>query len=157
MLPQLQARLVEEEAEEQEPLRKLKILLYNVDKSGNIVKASLLRDPALGPWDIIAIQEPWKHPFQDTTHHPAKDKLTLLYPDPGEVEGDARVRFFLNDRIDKSQLSYEFITRHRNHHHEEQPPTTNPSPALADLTEVLQKGRGEQHIIVGDLNIHHLS
>ncbi|KAL9035785.1 MAG: hypothetical protein Q9180_004667, partial [Flavoplaca navasiana] len=125
------------------------------------------RQRTIEQWDIIAIQEPWKNPFQDTTHHPANDRFTLLYPDPGEVEGETRVCFFLNGRIDKSQLSYEFTSRDIgtitiqskhpiagtvaiNVHNIYNEPATNPTPALAELTEILSKGRGQQHIIRRD-------
>ncbi|KAI4280306.1 MAG: hypothetical protein L6R38_004556 [Xanthoria sp. 2 TBL-2021] len=103
-----------------------------------------------------------------------KDKFILLYPDPGEIEGDARVCYFLNIRIDKNQLSYEFISRDigtitikRKHltagtaiinvYNIYNEPATRPAPALTDLTDILRKCRGEQYIIVGDFNIHHLS
>jgi hypothetical protein len=38
-----------------------------------MVMASLLRDPEIDDFDIIAIQEPWTNPYTATTHHPAKD------------------------------------------------------------------------------------
>lgn len=51
----------------------LSILQYNVGKSRDIVMATLLRDPKIVDFDILAIQEPWVNPFMDTTHQPAKD------------------------------------------------------------------------------------
>lgn len=42
--------------------------------------AQFLRDPAVLQADIIAIQEPWKNPYKDDTHHPAKETHELLYP-----------------------------------------------------------------------------
>ncbi|KAJ5710399.1 hypothetical protein N7488_004555 [Penicillium malachiteum] len=49
--------------------------------------AQFLRDPDVLRADVIAIQEPWKNPYQNTTHHPAKDTHELLWP-----EGDERPR-----------------------------------------------------------------
>ena len=51
----------------------LHILQYNTHKSRNQVMASLLRDPRVLQYDILAIQEPWLNPYQSTTHHLAKD------------------------------------------------------------------------------------
>ncbi|ROT39081.1 hypothetical protein SODALDRAFT_332514 [Sodiomyces alkalinus F11] len=45
--------------------------------------ATLLRDPRIDNYDILAIQEPWKNPFNDTTHHPVKDRFHLCYPTNG--------------------------------------------------------------------------
>jgi hypothetical protein len=77
----------------------LTILQYNVRKSREIVMATLLRDPRVHEYDILAIQEPWWNPFAATTHHPAKDIFHLCYP-VREDEGRARVCFFVNKRLD---------------------------------------------------------
>jgi hypothetical protein len=42
--------------------------------------ATLMRDTRTAEYDIIAIQEPWKNPYINTTHHPAKDALHLCRP-----------------------------------------------------------------------------
>jgi hypothetical protein len=55
---------------------RLNILQYNVRRSRDMVMASLLRDPGIDDFDIIAIQEPWKNPYTATTHHPAKEGST---------------------------------------------------------------------------------
>jgi hypothetical protein len=47
----------------------LTILQYNVRKSKDTVMATLLRDPGIDKYDILATQEPWRNPFSDTTHH----------------------------------------------------------------------------------------
>jgi hypothetical protein len=59
---------------------RLNILQYNVRKSRDMVMVSLLRDPEIYDFDIIAIQEPWRNPYTATTHHPAKDRFHLCYP-----------------------------------------------------------------------------
>jgi hypothetical protein len=77
----------------------LSILQYNVRKSRDIVMATMLRDPRIHEYDILAIQEPWRNPYMATTHHPAKDVFHLCCP-PGDEAGPARVCFFVNRRID---------------------------------------------------------
>ncbi|THC87470.1 hypothetical protein EYZ11_013084 [Aspergillus tanneri] len=42
--------------------------------------APFLRDPEVLKADLICIQEPWRNPYQDTTHHPANRTHQLLYP-----------------------------------------------------------------------------
>lgn len=87
----------------------LTILQYNVRKSRDIVMATLLRDPRIDSYDILAIQEPWRNPFSETTHHPAKNQFHLCYPDSGEPD-PARVCFFVNKRIDQSKWAFKQST-----------------------------------------------
>ena len=56
----------------------LKILQYNVQKSKDKVMAPLLADPRIQKFDIIAIQEPWKNPYQETTYYPSLCPFYLL-------------------------------------------------------------------------------
>jgi hypothetical protein len=72
--------------------KRLNILQYNVRTSRDMVMASLLRDPVIYDFDIIAIQESWRDPYTATTHHPVKDRFHLCYP-TGEAEGLALVCF----------------------------------------------------------------
>ncbi|KAJ5901433.1 hypothetical protein N7504_007427 [Penicillium tannophilum] len=59
--------------------------------------AQFLRDPAVLNADIIAIQEPWINPYNDTTHHPAKQTHELLWP---EGEGErSRVCLFVSKKL----------------------------------------------------------
>jgi hypothetical protein len=74
--------------------RTLSILQYNVQKSGTVM-APLLRDPAVLELDIIAIQEPWRNPHQNTTHNPAADHFRLVYMD----SQNTRTCFFVNKKI----------------------------------------------------------
>lgn len=48
----------------------LRILQYNVMKSRNEVMATLLHDPSIQEYDILALQEPWRNPYISTTHNP---------------------------------------------------------------------------------------
>ncbi|KAJ5638941.1 hypothetical protein N7528_001331 [Penicillium herquei] len=63
-----------------------------------MVMAQFLRDPDVLRADVIAIQEPWKNPYQNTTHHPAKGTHELLWP-----EGDERPRvcMFVSKKLAK--------------------------------------------------------
>ena len=66
----------------------------------DIVIAQFLRDPEVLQTDIIAIQEPWKNPYSDTTHHPAFGSHQLLYPTASNI-GDrrARVTLYISHKI----------------------------------------------------------
>ena len=75
-----------------------------------MVMATLLRDPGIHDFDIIAIQEPWRNPYSATTHHPAKDRFHLCYP-TGHTEGTARVCFFINKMINQARWRFEERTR----------------------------------------------
>ncbi|KAF1934129.1 uncharacterized protein M421DRAFT_97107 [Didymella exigua CBS 183.55] len=67
--------------------------------------ATLLRDPQVREYDILAIQEPWKNLFTATTHHPAKDVFHLCCL-TGDEKGPARVCFFINKKIDHKQWRF---------------------------------------------------
>src|SRR5688572_1018778 len=88
----------------------LSILQYNIRKSRDTVMASLLRDPRVHEYDVLAIQELWKNPFAATTHHPAKDRFHLCYP-TGDEQNPARVCFFINKAIDHTKWRFEERTR----------------------------------------------
>lgn len=88
------------------PNNTLKILQYNVRKSRDTVMATLLRDPRVMEYEILAIQEPWRNPFMSTTHHPAKAHFHLCYPAAIENEPD-RVCFFVNKRLDNTMWQFE--------------------------------------------------
>lgn len=70
--------------------QELRVLQYNVQKSRDVVLASLFQDPRILEYDILAIYEPWRNPFTATSYHPLKTlptnpprrcyhKGTLLY------------------------------------------------------------------------------
>lgn len=66
--------------------------------SKDVVLADLFQKPGISRYDILAIQEPWRNPFIDTTYHPLKSQFHLLYlADPM-----TRVCLFINKRIDPS-------------------------------------------------------
>jgi exonuclease III len=152
---------------------RLNILQYNVRKSRDMVMASLLRDPGIDDFDIIALQEPWKNPYTATTHHPAKNKFHLCYP-TGHTEGTARVCFFINKKIDQARWRFEERTRDicsiivdptDNQQSQERviihniynPPknSSNRQSALPQIREALRQYHADEQVLLGDFNLHH--
>ena len=88
----------------------IKILQYNVMKSRDVVMATLLRDPRIQEYDILALQEPWRNPFISTTHNPITHSFHLCFPNDSR-EAPARVCFFINKRIDPNRWRFTDHTR----------------------------------------------
>jgi hypothetical protein len=64
--------------------------------------AKFLPDPAVLQASVIAIQEPWKNEYDDTTHQPAKLTHQLLHPKA--VDGvRTRVALYVNKNIDPAK------------------------------------------------------
>jgi hypothetical protein len=87
----------------------LQIIQYNVDRSCEIVMADFLRRKEVLEADIIALQEPWRNPFKDDTHHPAKATHYMLYPPPerNNMEEDrARVCLFVKKALSPGAWSH---------------------------------------------------
>ncbi|KAI8395899.1 hypothetical protein FOFC_21429 [Fusarium oxysporum] len=144
---------------------------YNVRKSKDTVMATLLRDPDIGRYDILAIQEPWKNPFDTTTHHPAKDQFHLCYPDK-DRNFPARVCFFINKRLDHSRWHFREVSRdlcslnlvlgteeeQQIVIHNVYNPTktaTERGSTLPLLELAIERWSHHEQIIVGDFNLHH--
>jgi exonuclease III len=149
----------------------LSILQYNVRKSKDTVMATLLRDPRVMQFDILAIQEPWANSFTPTTHHPAKDQFHLCYPQ-AEDEGPARVCLYINKRLDHSKWQFESHGRDLctatltigqgdestvKLHNIYNPDQTaeNRRSVLPRLRQVLDEAGQAEQILVGDFNLHH--
>jgi ribonuclease HI/exonuclease III len=152
----------------------LSILQYNVRKSKDTVMATLLRDAKTAEYDILAIQEPWKNPYMDTTHHPAKEIFHLCYP-PEQDGKPARVCFFVNKRLDHTKWQFKAHTRDvstlyikqkdENEEDESQiiihnvynPPQTaeGRESALPTIEGICQANSEEEQIALGDYNLHH--
>ncbi|KAJ1706371.1 putative reverse transcriptase [Aspergillus flavus] len=130
--------------------------------------AQFLRDPAVLQADIIAVQEPWKNPYSDTTHHPALGSHQLLYPSASDI-GDqrARVALYVSRKINPRTW------RHTVHSADCQELELhvqgrklqifniyNPGPwdtNRTDTVELLDRvvtPKGD-HIVLGDFNLHH--
>ena len=87
--------------------QELRILQYNVQKSRDVVLASLFQDRWITEYDILAIQEPWRNPFIATSYHPLKTHFQLVYMDDAET----RVCFYINKRINANTWNVSFITK----------------------------------------------
>ncbi|KAH8751161.1 hypothetical protein BGZ57DRAFT_1010168 [Hyaloscypha finlandica] len=61
--------------------------------------ATLLRDPKIQEYDILALQEPWRNPIISTTHNLIAQSFHLCFPNDSR-EAPARDCFFVNKRID---------------------------------------------------------
>ena len=153
----------------------MKILQYNVRKSRDTVMATLLRDPRVMDYDILAIQEPWRNPFMSTTHHPAKAQFHLYYP--AAIEGGpARVCFFVNKRLDNTtwqfkahtgdacslRIQYEKNDQAQGciHIHNIYNPgqtTENRDSVLPLILTLLETHQLDDQIVLGDFNLHHRS
>ncbi len=85
----------------------LNILQYNVQKSRDVVLASLFQDRWISEYHVLAIQEPWRNPFIATSYHPLKTHFHLTYFEDKET----RVCFYINRHIDASTWNVSFITK----------------------------------------------
>jgi ribonuclease HI len=141
----------------------LRILQYNVQKSKDVVLASLFQDRWISEFEVLAIQEPWRNPFVATSYHPLKTHFRLAYLD----DKNTRVCFYINKRIDAGTWNVSFITkdiivleiihpvrRHKvsiiNVYNELGTST------LDDLRRTMATLTADHEIIVlGDFNLHH--
>ena len=87
--------------------QELRLLQYNVQKSRDVVLASLFQAGWITEYDILAIQEPWRNPFIATSYHPLIAHFQLVYLDSTET----RVCFYINKRIDTSTWNASFVTK----------------------------------------------
>ena len=135
--------------------------------------ASMLRDPQTWEYDILAIQEPWRNPFNNSTHHPCKDRFHLAYPTAIDPElGPARVCFFVNTRLDRAKWTFkehskDLITLDLQYVEHEQKKRLHihniyreairgdVTETLDRLNSLLEEDPDGQHMVVGDFNLHH--
>lgn len=144
----------------------LKILQYNVNKSKDRVMIPLFGNSLSPTYDILAIQEPWRNPFQHTTYHRLAQHFELSY----YPHKDTRVCFFINKRLALSSWSatthstdfstLEIKTKDNRiiHIHNVYNPcqTSGSSSRLGEIQKVLQGTRSNvEHILLGDFNLHH--
>ena len=150
----------------------LKILQYNVRKSRDTVMATLLRDPKVMDYDILAVQEPWRNPFMSTTHHPAKAQFHLCYP--AAIEGrPARVCFFVNKRLDNTKWQFKSHTGdacslqiqcemnnqtqrclHNHNIYNPGQPVEDRESGLPLILTLLGTHQLDEQVILGDFNLH---
>jgi exonuclease III len=107
----------------------LRILQYNVNKSRNKVLAALLEDQRLKTYDVIAVQEPWRNPFDSQAYNPRDSGFHLI----DLKRADSRVSIYINKDISENIWT-----------------ETVHSP---DLLTVSLRCTGEQHMVI---NIHNI-
>lgn len=136
-------------------------------KSRDKVMASLLRDKRIISYDVLAIQEPWRNPFMNTTHNPIPQHFELAYHDHRKT----RVCFFINKRIGSSRWS---VTHHTpdlstlelrwgeegetiviHNVYNPVPAIESTNSALPTLREAMGRWRHVEQVVVGDFNLHH--
>ncbi|KAF4222379.1 hypothetical protein CNMCM5878_005661 [Aspergillus fumigatiaffinis] len=143
--------------------QELRILQYNVRKSRDVVLASLFRNPRILDYDILAIQEPWRNPFIETSYHPLKAHFQLAYlADPA-----TRVCLYISKRIDPSTWSVSYVSkdiirlRIVNPHASRMVNIFNVYNEVAtDMLSTLAEAIGasdphEETMVLGDFNLHH--
>lgn len=132
---------------------------------------SLLADPRLQDYNVIAIQKPWKNPFGATILSSHHSEFHLLY----KPRGDTQVCSYVNEKLDPNSWEIDYVSAdlctlkikvwNSNsasliHIHN----VYNPSPALYLSTEspsTLSKVNDAlsidtvEHILLGDFNLHH--
>ena len=143
--------------------RELRILQYNVQKSRDIVLASLFEDPKVLEYDILAIQEPWRNPFRATTYHPLKAHYNLTYL----AETTTRVCFYIHKRINPGSWNVQYISKDiisvkvLNPHTNSSIQIINiynevGTDTLATLAETIRAlGSNPEIVVLGDFNLHH--
>ncbi|EDN04466.1 predicted protein [Histoplasma mississippiense (nom. inval.)] len=141
-------------------------MTQNDEKSKNKVMASLLRDERIKEFDVIAIQEPWRNYFTNTTHYPRPQSFDLVYlDDPG-----TRTCMFINRRIPRGRWtattpSPDFCTvsiqcteapEDTIHiHNLYNPETSTGNSTIPLLRTTVTEADSEKQIVVGDFNLHH--
>jgi hypothetical protein len=142
--------------------QELRILQYNVQKSREVVLANLFQDQRVTEYDILAIQEPWRNPFINTSYNPLKEHFQLTYLD----DAATRVCFFVNKRIDPSTWNVTFNTKdiitlainsgQNNKLHIINVYNETTTNTLQDLRETSSRLDPQDEIILlGDFNLHH--
>lgn len=135
--------------------------------------ATLLRDPRIQEYDILAFQEPWRNPFISTTHNPITHSFHLRFPNDSR-EAPARVCFFVNKRIDPNRWRFtghtrdlctieittktpatEAATKIYIHNVYNSPRSSDHRTSCLPHLRTALSAYQEEQIILGDFNLHH--
>lgn len=144
--------------------RILKILQYNTRKSREIMAEAFHRYEIVD-YDILAIQEPYRNPFQRTTHHLMKGRFHLLYMD----SRGTRSCIFVNKRIDPATWNVRYVNEDicvlyletglgllALYNVYNDPDDDDKTRTLRTLAAELRAGKPENHLLLlGDFNLHH--
>jgi ribonuclease HI len=142
--------------------QELRILQYNVQKSREIVLASLFQNRRVLEYDVLAIQEPWRNPFTTTSYHPLKAHFQLTYLPHAET----RVCFYINKRVDPGAWSVSFISkdiislkisdsRINQSIHIFNVYNEVTTDTLLTLAEAISTLGSDRLVVLGDFNLHH--
>jgi hypothetical protein len=146
------------------------IIQYNARKNKDTVMAAFLREREVQKADVIAIQEPWWNEYSDTTHQPITATHQLLFRRGyGTREAPVRTCLYISKNIDPATWSHRVINKDyqllklRRSNGEDWTDLfihnvyrqSNDAVMLDALQAQLQCRRDAEHVIVGDLNLHH--
>ena len=142
--------------------QELRILQYNVQKSRDVVLASLFKDRRILEYDILAIQELWRNPFINTSYYPLKRHFHLTYLE----DSSTRVCLYINKRLDPSTWSVTYTTKDiislkiRNPNSRTTVHLYNiynkvGTDTLSALAEAMDNESPHDFLILGDFNLHH--
>lgn len=152
--------------------KQIDTIQYNVHNGRASVMAPFLRDPRVLTADVIAIQEPWRNEFTDTTHQPAKATHQLLYPKKTEHrdERPARVCIFISKKIDPARWTHIVVSRDYQivrinsewrtiyiHNIYNEPRGGTITRIREEIERIRIGDRDGEHMILGDFNLHHPS
>jgi exonuclease III len=140
------------------------IIQYNTHRSRDVVMADFLSKPGVQSADIIAVQEPWENPYNDTTYHPLKQTHELLFPSNSETGTRARVCMYISKETGTEWTHYV----HSAFCQEVRLKTTGSGnirifniynecgtiDTVDSLHRILTNPR-DQVILMGDFNLHH--
>ena len=124
----------------------------------------LFENDGIKDFDVLAIQEPWKNPYQNTTNNRLSQYFDVHYMN----DANTRVCFFINKKL--APASYN-VTHHSKdlvsmtlrlhngraiHIHNVYNPCRGGGPStLPLLDQILKEHSEEEHLVVGDFNLHH--
>ncbi len=147
---------------------KLTILQYNRRNSRKEVMIPLFESEHIEEVDIIALQEPWRNPWKNTTYHPLKSLFELVYEDGKNT----RVCFYINKSIALASRSFTHHSpdvcslhlrtldgRTIHIHNVYNPCHSNVEDedlsTIPTLLRAIEKHPIGEHISLGDYNLHH--
>ena len=136
--------------------------------------ATLLRDPRIQEYDVLALQEPQRNPFIPTTYNLIAHSFYICFPNDSR-EVLARVCFFVNKRIDPNRWRFtehtrdlytleittktpaiEAVTKFYIHNVYNPPRSSDYRiSCLLHLRTALSTNQDEEQIILGDFNLHY--
>lgn len=143
----------------------LAILQYNVNNSRSKVMIPMFETDGILNYDILAIQEPWKNPYSNTTNSRLNQYFDTYYMDSPKT----RVCFFVNKRIALASYTVTYHSGDINTINLRLPEGRtidihnlyNPCKGSGEksvipiLRNLLEENKDGEHVIVGDFNSHH--